>query len=77
MNVIKAIFAFGDHRWCVTPNTHLPILADFMNSRFETSNSLVVVFQEENRLHPNVPLLPNAVKLAHLAGKGKPKSRIE
>ena len=53
MNIVKAIFAFGKHRWRVTPNMHLPILAEFVNSRSETSNSFVVIFQEENRFHPN------------------------
>jgi hypothetical protein len=55
MDIIEAIFAFGEHRWRVTPDTHLPVLAEIVNSRFETSNSFVVIFQEENRLHPNPP----------------------
>ena len=50
-----AIFAFGDHRRRVMPDAHLPVLAKFVNSRFETSNSFVIIFQEENRLHPNAP----------------------
>jgi hypothetical protein len=55
LNIIEAIFAFGEHRWRVAPDTHLPVPAKFMNSRFETSNSFVVIFQEENRFHPNAP----------------------
>ena len=55
MNIIEAIFAFGEHRWCIAPDAQLPVPAELLNSRFETSNSFVVIFQEENRLHPNAP----------------------
>jgi hypothetical protein len=55
MNIIEAIFTFSDHRRSVMPDMQLPIFAEFTNSRFETSNSLVVIFQEENRFHPNAP----------------------
>jgi hypothetical protein len=32
MNIIEAILAFGEHRWRVAPDTHLPVLAEFVNS---------------------------------------------
>ena len=55
VNIIEAIFALGKHRWRVAPDAHLPVPAEFVNSRFETGNSFIVIFQEENRLHPNAP----------------------
>ena len=76
MNIIEAIFVFGEHRWRVTPDTHLPVLAEFGNSGFKTSNPFVVIFQEENRLHPNATTSAECGETGAFAGQLQDKAEF-
>ena len=51
MSVGKTILTLGYHRRRITPDTHLPIIAEFTDYGLECCYSLVVVFEKKQRFH--------------------------